>query len=222
MTGRARLGAVLWVLVAQYFVLLFVVQARWEVPHSWLRNAISDLGAATCFRSADVERWVCSPWHVVAGVSWTVAGLCLAGGALLVRPLFPDGRTARAGLALLVVTGLALVVVGLNPEDTRAALHVAGAVVAIPVGEVALLLTGIALARTERWRVMGVVGVCAAVVAMAALVLMVAGAGGPALFGLWERIAAFPVLLWAIACGVVLPARPAGRQFRFRSSRAPS
>ncbi|HEX7308558.1 DUF998 domain-containing protein [Lentzea sp.] len=207
MTGRARLGAVLWVLVAQYFVLLFVVEARWEVPHSWMRNAISDLGAATCFRSAEAERWVCSPWHVVSGVSWTVAGLCLAGGALLVRPLFPQTRTARAGLVLLVVTGLALTVVGLNPEDTSATLHVAGAVVAIPVGEVAMLLTGLALARTERWRVLGIVGACTAVVAMTALVLMVAEVGGSALFGLWERIAAFPALLWAVACGVVLPAR---------------
>ncbi|USX55572.1 DUF998 domain-containing protein [Lentzea sp. HUAS12] len=211
MTGRARLGAVLWVLVAQYFLLLFVVEARWEVPYSWVRNAISDLGAATCFQSEQVERWVCSPWHVVSGVSWTVAGLCLAGGALLVRPLFPDVRTARTGLALLVVTGLALTVVGLNPEDTSATLHVAGAVVAIPVGEVAMLLTGIALAGTDRWRVLGRVGIVAAVVAMVALVLMVAQVGGPALFGLWERIAAFPVLLWAVACGVALPARPAGR-----------
>ncbi|SEQ28497.1 DUF998 domain-containing protein [Lentzea albida] len=211
MTGRARLGAALWVLVAQYFLLLFVVEARWEVPYSWVRNAISDLGAATCFRSEQVERWVCSPWHVVSGVSWTVAGLCLAGGALLVGPLFPATRTARTGLALLVVTGLALTVVGLNPEDTSATLHVAGAVVAIPVGEVAMLLTGLALAGTERWRVLGRVGVAAAVVAMVALVLMVAQVGGPALFGLWERIAAFPVLLWAVACGVALPTRPAGR-----------
>ncbi|GHH34905.1 hypothetical protein GCM10017774_19640 [Lentzea cavernae] len=215
MAGRVRLGAVLWVLVAQYFLMLFVVQSRWEVPHSWLRNAISDLGAATCFRSADVDRWVCSPWHVAAGVSWTVAGLCLAAGALLVRPLFPDVRTARAGLALLVVTGLALVVVGLNPEDTRAALHVVGAVVAIPVGEVAMLLTGLALARTERWRLLGCVGVVGAVVAAVALVLMVAQVGGPGLFGLWERIAAFPVLLWAVVCGLVLPA---GRRRRLRES----
>ncbi|MFD4637309.1 carboxylesterase family protein [Lentzea sp. NPDC058436] len=211
MTGRARLGAVLWVLVAQYFLLLFVVEARWEVPYSWLRNAISDLGAATCFQSDQVERWVCSPWHVVSGVSWTVAGLCLAGGALLMRPLFPSVRTARVGLALLVVTGLALVVVGLNPEDTSATLHVVGAIVAIPVGEVAMLLTGLALAGTERWRVLGRVGVAAAVVAMVTLVLMVAQVGGPALFGLWERIAAFPVLLWAVVCGVALPAKPAGR-----------
>ena len=205
--GRTRLGAVLWVLVAQYFVLLFVVEARWEVPYSWLRNAISDLGAATCFQSDQVDRWVCSPWHVVSGVSWTLAGLCLAAGALLVRPLFPDVRTARAGLLLLVVTGLALAVVGLNPEDTSRALHIAGAVVAIPVGEVAMLLTGLALARTARWRLLGSIGVGGAIVAAVALALMAAQVGGPALFGLWERIAAFPVLLWAVVCGVALPAR---------------
>ncbi|MEU3643956.1 DUF998 domain-containing protein [Lentzea sp. NPDC034063] len=207
MDGRTRLGAVLWVLVAQYFVLLFVVEARWDVPYSWLSNAISDLGAATCFQSDQVERWVCSPWHVVSGVSWTLAGLCLAAGALLVRPLFPDVRTARAGLVLLVVTGLALAVVGLNPEDTSRTLHVAGAVVAIPVGEVAMLLTGLALAGTTRWRLLGRIGAGAAIVAAVALVLLFAQVGGPALFGLWERIAAFPVLLWAVACGVALPAR---------------
>ncbi|MFB9904366.1 carboxylesterase family protein [Allokutzneria oryzae] len=209
MNRRARLGAVLWVLVAQYFVLLAVVESQWRTPYSWMRNAISDLGAATCFHSAQVDGWVCSPWYVASGVSWTLAGLCLTAGALLIRPLFPDVRTARIGLALFAVSGLGLAVVGLNPEDTSTVPHFLGAVVAIPAGEAAMLLTGLALARTARWRRLGRFGAGAAVVAAVAFVLMVAGIGGPGLFGLWERIAAFPVLLWAVFCGVALAARPA-------------
>ncbi|MEV6065347.1 hypothetical protein AB0L82_02250 [Nocardia sp. NPDC052001] len=41
--------------IIQYFVFLFVVQAHWTTPYSWIRNAISDLGAETCFHSESVE-----------------------------------------------------------------------------------------------------------------------------------------------------------------------
>lgn len=202
MTARPRLGAVLWVLVVQYFVLLPVVESQWTTPYRWVTNAISDLGAATCFASAS-SGWVCSPWHVLAGASWTVAGLCLAGGAVLIRPWFPATRTARVGLALYVVAGLGLVVVGLCPEDTATVPHFVGALLAIVGGEAAMLLTGLGLAGTVRWRLLGRIGVVAAVVAVLGFVLMVVQVGGPELFGLWERVAAFPILLWAIACGVM-------------------
>ncbi|MGI5500351.1 carboxylesterase family protein [Lentzea sp. CA-135723] len=210
--NRSRLGAVLWVLVAQYFVLLFVVESRWTTPYSWVRNAISDLGAATCFQASSSGSWICSPWHVVSGVSWTLAGLCLTAGALLVRPLFPDVRTARVGLTLFAVSGLGIAVVGLSPEDTAKVPHFLGAVVAIVVGEAAMLLTGFALAGTDRWRRLGRGGVVGAIVAMVAFVLMISQVGGPGLFGLWERIAAFPVLLWAVVCGAAVLTRPSERR----------
>ncbi|MBP2471421.1 putative membrane protein [Crossiella equi] len=207
MRSTARWGAVLWVLVAQYFVLLVVVESRWSTPYSWVRNAISDLGAATCFHSEQVDAWVCSPWSSVAGASWALAGLCLTGGALLARPLFPDTPAARAGLLLYSASGIGLVAVGLSPEDISPVPHFIGAVIAIVGGEVAMLLTGLALLREDRWTGFGRIGVAGAVVAVLGFVLMVAGVGGPGLFGLWERIAAFPVLLWAIACGVALLVR---------------
>lgn len=202
------LAGLCWVLIIQYFVMLFVVQSAWTTPYSWLRNAISDLGAATCFLSAQVNAWVCSPWHAAAGVSWSVAGLCLAGGAILALRAFPATPTARVGLGLYLISGAALIMVGLNPEDTSLVPHSIAAIIAIALGEVALLLTALAVTRSGHRRLFGRIGMITAVVAMVAFLLLIIRVGGPNLFGLWERIAAFPVLLWPIACGIALLIKP--------------
>jgi hypothetical membrane protein len=201
---KGLLAGLCWVLIIQYFVMLFVVQSRWTTPYSWLRNAISDLGATTCFLSAQVNAWVCSPWHVAASASWSVAGVCLAVGAILARRAFPATPTARVGLGLYLISGAALILVGLNPEDTNLVPHSIAAIIAIAAGEVAMLLTATALIRSGRWRPLGKIGIGSAIVAIIAFLLLITRAGGPTLFGLWERIAAFPVLLWPIACGVAM------------------
>ncbi|MEU0543442.1 DUF998 domain-containing protein [Nocardia sp. NPDC005978] len=204
---RARAGAIVWVLVVQYFVFLFVVQGGWDTPYSWVRNAISDLGAANC--AASGERWVCSPWHLVANVSWVIAGACLVAGALMLAPTLPRNRLGRFGTGLAVATGAGLIVVGLNPEDTSARWHVIGAIVAIGGGIASLLCLSIAIGRTRDWPVIARFGVAIGAVAVAGLVLMVAGVGGPGQFGLWERVAAFPFLVWTIlyGCDVLRVAR---------------
>ncbi|MEV0248054.1 DUF998 domain-containing protein [Nocardia sp. NPDC050712] len=211
-SGRlVQIGAVLWVAVLQYFVLLLVVQNRWTTPYSWVRNAISDLGAATCRYSDSVETWVCSPWHRAANVSWFLAGLCLTAGALLLMRGWSASGIARTGLGLYALAGVGLMVVALNPEDVRAGWHVAGAVAAIVGGEVAMIVLGFALLRADRLRGLGLLGVGAGVVAVVGLILMLARVGGAAHFGLWERIAAFPVLLYAIVCGLRILIDRAGR-----------
>jgi hypothetical protein len=68
-------------------------------------------------------------------------------GALLLRPVWPAGRLATAGVVLWVVAGLGKIVVGLVPEHADAGLHQLGAF-NIPMGSIAILLPSIAVRRT--------------------------------------------------------------------------
>lgn len=197
----SRLGAAAWVLLIQYFVFLFVVQSQWTTPYSWIRNAISDLGAATCSHSDQVDSWICSPWHRVANVSWVIAGACLTIGALTCKRLLPRNRLTHTGTSLYALSGLGLVLVGLNPEDTGRQLHVFGAAVAIAGGIAALLCVTTALLKSHQWPAVASTGLALGLAALTGFTLMLTQVGGHNLFGLWERIAAFPILIWPILCG---------------------
>ncbi|KAA8885348.1 DUF998 domain-containing protein [Nocardia colli] len=204
----ASIAGLAWVSTVQYFVILVVVQSRWTTPYSWTRNAISDLGADTCFQSEHVDTWVCSPWHVLANISWILSGLCLAVGALLAARIYGRNRLARVGFALYAAAGIGLVMVGFNPEDTRIAPHTIGAIVAIAGGAVAVVLTAAAMIADGRTPALGRIGIALGVIAIASFVATMAKVGGAEMFGLWERLAAFPVLIWAILHGIAMLTRP--------------
>ncbi|MFC9435330.1 DUF998 domain-containing protein [Nocardia sp. NPDC057030] len=205
----ASIAGLAWVSTVQYFVVLFVVQSRWTTPYSWTRNAISDLGAETCFHSEHVDTWVCSPWHVLANASWVLTGLCLTAGALLAARIYGRRWPARVGFALYAAAGIGLVMVGFNPEDTRLAPHTIGAIVAIAGGAVAVVLTAVAMIADGRTPALGRMGIVLGAIAIASFVATMARLGGAGMFGLWERLTAFPVLIWAIMHGVALLTRPA-------------
>ncbi|WP_435193577.1 DUF998 domain-containing protein [Streptomyces sp. NRRL F-5630] len=204
----------MWALVAQYFVMLVVVQAAWSSPYSIVQHAISDLGAVTC--GSFEGREVCSPWHVAANASWAVTGLCIALGAVLLWRLFAHDVRSRIGMALLVVAGLSEVLVGLNPEDTSA-LHVPAAIVTIVSGLVGILLVGSSLMSRPAWRRIGIAGVALGIIGLTATVVLILTGLSP-WFGLIERIAAYPILLWVTFTGVAVVRRArAGRVARYRS-----
>ncbi|MCU1647732.1 MAG: hypothetical protein JWN03_8007 [Nocardia sp.] len=200
-TRQVVIGGIAWVLVVQYFVMLVISQSRWTAPYSWSRNAISDLGAATCHRSDQLDGWVCSPWHVATNISWTIAGVCMCLGAVLVRPALPSSRVGAFGLGLVFIAGIGLCMVALNPEDTAKTVHVSGAAIAIGSLAFGTFLIGVALWRADRRNRVGALGLTFGATAIVGIGFMLARIGGTAQFGLWERIAAFPGLLYLIALG---------------------
>ncbi|WP_327145460.1 DUF998 domain-containing protein [Nocardia sp. NBC_01327] len=200
-TRQVAIGGIAWILVAQYFVMLVVSQSRWTTPYSWSRNAISDLGAATCHRSDQLDTWVCSPWHVATNISWTIAGVCMCVGAALVKPALPPSRIGVLGLGLVFLAGIGLCLVAFNPEDTAKTMHVLGATIAIGSLAAGTFLIGAVLWRADRNR-LGALGLALGTTAIVGIGFMLAKIGGPAQFGLWERVAAFPGLLYLIAFGV--------------------
>jgi hypothetical protein len=101
MTTRGpRAGAAVWTLAVQFFVAQAVVQSAWTAPYSLAENYISDLGNTSCgpyAYSAEVSRYVCSPWHAWMNASFVALGLTIVVGAALVRGALPRGGRPRSG-----------------------------------------------------------------------------------------------------------------------------
>ncbi len=203
------LGGIAWVLATvQYAVAQVVAASGWNPPYSWTGNYISDLGNTRCGLFAvphGVAAYVCSPLHAVMNASFVAGGVLTIAGVVLLRGWWPAGRFTSVAVVLWIVAGLGKIVVGLEPENANAGLHVLGAL-NLPVGSVAILLLALAVWRTDR--VLGVVGMGVAVVGLVGAFLSTAGQyAGPSLYlgagvGGMERIAGYPSNLWVLLIGV--------------------
>lgn len=194
---REVAGAALWAFVVQYFVMLLAVQTAWREPYSIVAHTISDLGAVDC--GVFEGRSVCSPWHAAANTSWVVAGASIAlGGALLWRTL-ARSAASRVGMALLVLAGLAELAVGLNPEDASS-WHIPAAAVAIISGLAGITTLGASLSRIPAVRRLGHTGIGLGALGIASLLTAFLIAP-ERLFGLFERLAVYPILVWVILAG---------------------
>jgi hypothetical membrane protein len=212
-------GGLLWIASVQFFIVQVIVQLAWPVPYNPIRDPISDLGRLTCTATE------CSPLHGLMNASFIALGLCMLGGAIAAEASSPRVTAlSRAAAAILTLSGLGTVGVGLVPNDTIVWLHTTLAAFAIVGGNTGTALTGWALRRSRRMTVVGALGVGAGILGwVMTLVLGAAHLGATALLpvqGLLERGAAYPMLLALIVSGgalvrgdwvdrVVVPRRPA-------------
>ncbi|MEU1403144.1 DUF998 domain-containing protein [Streptomyces sp. NPDC005728] len=198
---RYRWGCAAWVAgVMQFFVFHGIVQSAWARPYSWARNNISDLGNAHCAWQPDPEpRFVCSPQHTLMDASFVVLGVLFVAGVALTGGLWRRGATAVVSRLLLAGAGTGYVLAGLAPADVSENQHVLGALLIMGTGNLGLLLAGAGLEvpGSLRWG-----SALLGAVALAAVVLFLShhylglGMGG------MERVAAFPLLVWAAVLGV--------------------
>lgn len=134
---RLRLGALL--LLAAVTVLLLA--AAWavsapQVRYVWPLSMISDLGSGTCF-SAD-GRWICSPRAGAFNAGLVLTGVLLtAAVAVLGRRWGPWLRAA------LLTVALGLLLLAVFPSDAAPRIHLAAAVLALPLTSALLLVSGI-------------------------------------------------------------------------------
>jgi hypothetical membrane protein len=199
-----RAGALAWVLAVQFFVAQGVVQSAWTTPFSLAENYISDLGNTTCGPS-EVGRnvlYVCSPWHAWMNASFVLLGITILAGAVLTRRAFPPGWAREAGLALVAISGPAVVLVGLFPEDLNLPYHKLGAGVQFILGNLGMAVLGAGM--LGRRTGLGAFSIVAGATGLVATALFVAeiflgiGIGG------MERVAAYPLSVWQIVVGAVL------------------
>lgn len=195
------LGPAVFMSSALYFVAQVAVGWVWSPPYSLVSNTISDLGNTHCglYRGT----YVCSPRHDLMNAAFIFLGLVMSVGSLLIYQEFSerDGRervSALVGFTLLGIGGLGAILVGVFPENTVSIAHTTGAGLAIGVGNLAILVLGVALALPEGLRgFMLFIGT----VSLGALLLFAShryfgiGAGG------MERVAAYPQTVWLIRFG---------------------
>lgn len=206
------LGAIVWILAVQFFIAQFVVQSAWTTPYSLKANYISDLGNTTCGSyPTDSDRYVCSPWHAWMNVSFVLLGVIILFGAGLLRRAFPAGRMGAAGLMLVSLAGPGLIAVGLFPEDVNITPHRIGAALQFIIGNLGIVVLGVAMVTTRRQVLLAVYSIASGLVGLLATGLFVSGHYLGLGIGGMERLAAYALPLWLIVVGVSLvkyPKRP--------------
>jgi hypothetical membrane protein len=201
-------GAIVLVLAAAQWVLANIVtQIGYGSSYSISANYISDLGAAHCgYLSGHTANggYVCSPWHLVFDVSTVLLGLLLILAVLLLRTAFRGQGARRLGLALLAISGIGAIGVGLSPEDVNITVHTLSALLAFAGGGLALVVLGFAMFRDTRWDGFRTYTIVSGLVGLIALVLFVAKVYAGLGVGGMERLIVAPVILWSIVAGIHL------------------
>ena len=215
---QIRAAGLVWICAAQFFIAQIVVQWAWATQFSLATNFISDLGNTTC--GVYNGMYVCSPWHALMNVSFSLQGVIILTGTLLARPLLRGESTRLLVLILLALTGMGMVGVGVFSEDSSNRGHVISAGIQFITGNVAMIvigLTGKTLNVNRGWfaasAIFGVVG-------LAATYLFISGYGFGLGVGGMERIAAYTFPIWLIAAGILLITRLSGRSVRLAVERS--
>jgi hypothetical membrane protein len=191
-----RGGLLLLVAVLQFAVAMIILQIGYP-GYSLLHNYISDLG------NTNLSPW----WPLFSATNIVLGGLVIA-AAVEIRSSFRSGPARLVGLALLVITGVGAIGVGLNPEDVRLRLHVLSAGLAFIGGNIGLIVLAMAMRGFHHWNGFRIFSVALGVIGLVALGLLEAhywGALGP---GGMERLVAFPLLVWSIVVGIHLARLP--------------
>ncbi|PQZ95001.1 hypothetical protein CQ018_06615 [Arthrobacter sp. MYb227] len=212
---RVQWGAASWILCLLTFPLQFLAAAKWPQPYSWSSNLISDLGVLSCGvfdAGTQVERYICSPAHVLANGATLANGLLLAIGAVLLWNAWPNRRSGHIAMMLIALGGILVAFVGALPWDQYPDAHNTAALLQAVIqwaGMFCLLfaLRGAPLAR----RAEALTLTCLIVsVSGFALFILALGAGSthPLGLGTSERIAFDILTLWGAGMGLLLLKTP--------------
>jgi len=207
MTDRERLGALCWVLTAQFFVAQAAAQSAMGTYDLALYD-ISLLGIRGCGVFVDATSGngavLCSPLHMVFNFGIVLHGLLALGGIWLVRGLWPAMKRVDAAVWCLAIGSFGAILVGFYPLDAAMGLHVLGAILALAVPGFGLVLLGSGLYR-QRPVFAGVtiaLGLCVLIGALGHAM------GGPILGrGTLERMAAWPQTVWYMLAGTAVLVR---------------
>lgn len=209
--NRLRWGAWLWILGLLTFPAQLIAAALWPQPYSWSSNFISDLGVTAC-RVFDagtrVERYICSPGHVLANGSTIANGAALALGAVLLWSSWSRPLTGKVAMTFIAGGGLLVVLVGFLPWDVYPAAHDVAALAQAALQWVGMIILVFALRGTAAARWTALLTAMGVLVSISGFVLFIdAISGGLSLslgIGLTERIAFDTLTLWGAAVGFIL------------------
>lgn len=195
------IGPIMWVLALQYFVVQLVVAAVWPKPYDWKLNVISDLGAVEVCGDF-TGRFVCSPLAWLMNLSFIVFGFTIAVGALLLYTQFKRTRLSKTGFALMVISGISTIFVGLLPEDIAPVGHFIAAIPALLLGNVAIVLLAVSLDKIRS--VFRLYTMLTGIVCVTAFVLFICGIYFGLGIGGMERVVSYPFAVWMMLFGMYM------------------
>jgi hypothetical protein len=209
------IGALFLLLPLAYFIAQLIAQSASRAPYSPWEQTISELGVTTAgpFTNPITKEsvYIDSPLHFVTNAGFVLYGVgVLVGVWLVVRPMWPGRRLRKIGLFLAGLCGPALVLAGISPGDVRPMLHYIAGGYQFPAQNIGLILLGFAALRSRPG--LGSFTLLCGVVGMTGLIFQ----GTPPYvalgYGGWQRVAAYPFAIWAIAIGAyTLATRIQGR-----------
>lgn len=191
------IGPLMWFLSVQYFITQIIVAMPYKGVYSLRVNTISDLGNSVCGYYS--HRYVCSPLHNVMNISFTLLGITMIAGSILIYQASRKGTALLIGFSFMALAGIGSILVGFFPENTISFLHVIGAGLPFVFGNTALVIFGLYLNIPK---VLRLYTILSGVLALIASVLFVTqnyiglGVGGV------ERLVAYPQTLWLIVFGL--------------------
>ena len=197
---RELIGPLLWVSSVQYFIVQLIVISAWTVPHSWANNFISDLGNTECGMYAGLA--VCSPLHLLMNLSFVFFGITMAVGSTYLLRQFERTKFTTLAFGLMMLSGFGTIFVGLFPENTINSLHMFGAILGLGVGNLSVLLLGLALKDIHPFmRAYTIASGMFSLVAFALFaseIFFIFGRGG------MERLISYPFTVWMVTFGVYM------------------
>jgi hypothetical membrane protein len=199
--GRS-VGAALWMLSVQYYIVQIAVAGFWVQGnrYSWAHNTISDLANTHCGFYG--SRLVCSPLHTVMNISFVVLGTTMIGGAYFLQKQLTGRRSTRLGFACMAVAGAGTIVVGLFPENTVSTLHIIGAALPFVLGNLAMIIIGVSVTRLPV--LLRAYTILSGVIGVLALVLFQANTYAGLGVGGVERFVSYPQSIWMIIFGTYM------------------
>ncbi|WP_046563420.1 DUF998 domain-containing protein [Micromonospora sp. HK10] len=200
--GVVEVGAIFLVAAPVLLLLMNIwVEAAWFVAYSWASNNISDLGNVNC--GLFDGREICSPRHAAFNIGMMAVGFLLGAGVVLAGSVW--GRGGRATLARtgILLAAAGYVLVGIFPADVNLGMHLLAALLVMPVGNIAMFISGFMRGDAVMWRVRWVARALGAA-AFVASYLHVAGPWLGIGKGGMERIAVFTLPVWLGGLGVCL------------------
>lgn len=207
MTDQERLGAVCWLLTAQFFVVQAAAQALMPGYDLALYD-ISVLGVTECGVYMDATSGnpdvLCSPLHWLFNFGIMLHGLLGLMGIWLTRELWPAKIWIDLAMWCLAIGCLGAIIVGFYPINIALSPHVFGAILALALPGFGLLLLGWGL-QSERTVFAGIsyaLGLCILIGALGHAM------GGPLLGrGTVERMAAWPQTVFYMFAGTMMLVR---------------
>lgn len=208
---RLRLGAMLWVLCILTFPAQVLAASQWPTPYSWASNFISDLGVTSCDlfdAGTRVERYICSPAHLLANGATVANGILFAVGAILLWSVWPRRRTGNVAMVFLAGGGLLVAAVGVLPWDVYPEGHDVAALAQAAAQWIGMLVLAMALrgSATARWA--SALTLTSVILSIVGFVLFIdAISGGPSValgIGVTERLAFDTLTMWGAAMGLIL------------------